>query len=95
MTLAFLHKSRDNLSLFRSINEEIQSASEVTGACTCQLGCLWERAEGESAISVPTNVLARWESQHNSSVKLSIFSRMEGLLAQEVCVEAMLKKGKA
>lgn len=60
VTLAFLHKSRDNLSLFRSINEEIVSASEVTGACTCQLGCLWEHAEGESAISVPTNVLARW-----------------------------------
>lgn len=38
MTLAFLHKSRDNLSLFRSINEEIVSASEVTGARTSQLG---------------------------------------------------------
>lgn len=63
VTLAFLHKSRDNLSLFRSINEEIVSASEVTGACTCQLGCLWERAEGESAISGPTNVLTRWDSQ--------------------------------
>lgn len=38
MTLAFLHKSRDNLSLFRSINEEIVSAREVTGARTSQPG---------------------------------------------------------
>lgn len=63
MTLAFLHKSRDNLSLFRSINEAIASTSEVTGARTCQLGCLWERAESESAIPVPTNVLARRKSE--------------------------------
>lgn len=34
VTRAFLHKSRDNLSLFRSINGEIASAgSKVTRAC--------------------------------------------------------------
>lgn len=68
MTLAFLHKSRDNLSLFRSINEEIVSASEVTGARASQPGVYGSVARVNLLFLFETNVLAKM------SLKIQIVS---------------------
>lgn len=60
MTLAFLHKSRDNLSLFRSINGEIAgTVSKLTRECKSQL-CACECVV-RSGTSLAANIFTRME----------------------------------